>query len=62
MINEDTFNGLSASEFSIVIDDMDIQGRLQMNRLLLAPDFKLALQVPLTKTVVIESKLSKMSA
>ena len=33
-----------------------------MNRLLLAPDFKLALQVPLTKTVVIESKLSKMSA
>ena len=33
-----------------------------MNRLLLAPDFKLALQVPLTKTVVIESKHSKMTA
>ena len=62
MINEDTFNGLSASDFSIVIDDMDIEGHLQMNRLLLAPDFKLALQVPLTKTVVIESKMSKMSA
>ena len=43
MINEDTFNGLGASEFSIVMDDMDIEGRLQMNRLLLAPDFKLAL-------------------
>lgn len=33
-----------------------------MNKLLMAPNFKLALQVPMTKTVIIASKASEMSA
>lgn len=41
---------------------MNIEGRVKMNKLLMAPNFKLSLQVPMTKTVVIESKASKMTA
>ena len=33
-----------------------------MNKLLMAPNFKLALQVPLTKTVIIESRESQKTA
>ena len=62
MVSEETFNKLSAAELSVTLDEMSIEGRFQMNKLLMAPDFKLALQVPLTKTVIIESKASKMSA
>ena len=55
MVSEETFNGLSASSLKVSLDDMDIQGKFQMNKLLMAPNFKLAVQIPLTKTVVIES-------
>ena len=41
---------------------MNIEGRVKMNKLLMAPNFKLSLQVPMTRTVVIESKASKMTA
>ena len=33
-----------------------------MNKLLMAPNFKLAVQVPLTKTVIIASKQSQKTA
>ncbi len=59
MVSEETFNHLSASELCIQLDDMSIEGRVKMNKLLMAPNFKLSLQVPLTKTVIIESKDSK---
>ena len=62
MVSEETFNKLSASELTVSLDDMNIEGKVKMNKLIMAPNFKLALQVPLTKTVIIESKASKMSA
>lgn len=62
MVSEDTFNKLSASELQVAIGDMNIVGKVQMNRLLMAPGYKLALRVPLTKTIIIESKASKMTA
>ena len=62
MVSEETFNHLSASELCIQLDNMSIEGRVKMNKLLMAPNFKLSLQVPLTKTVVIESADSKKSA
>ena len=58
MVSEDTFNQLSASELRVSIDDMGIEGKVSMNKLLMAPGFKLAFRVPMTKTVVIESKQS----
>lgn len=33
-----------------------------MNKLLMAPGYKLALRVPMTRTTIIEGKASKMSA
>ena len=62
MVSEETFNGLSASHLTVALDDMNIAGKVQMNKLLMAPNFKLAIQVPLTKTVVIESRESQKSA
>ena len=62
MVSEETFNKLSSSELTVTLDDMNIEGKVKMNKLIMAPNFKLALQVPLTKTVIIESKASKMSA
>jgi len=62
MVSEDTFNKLSASELVVALDGMGIEGRVQMNRLLMAPNFKLSFNLPLTKTVVVESRASQMSA
>ena len=62
MVTEETFNKLSASELIVSLDGMQIEGRIQMNKLLMAPNFKLALQVPMTKTVIIASKASEMTA
>lgn len=62
MVSEETFNGLSASNLKVGLDDMNISGKFQMNKLLMAPNFKLAVQIPLTKTVVIESKEAGKSA
>ena len=62
MISEDCFNKLSASELKVDIDGMGIEGKIQMNKLLMAPNFKLAFRLPMIKTVVIESLASKMTA
>jgi len=62
MVNEETFNHLSAADLVVTIDEMDISGKFKMNKLLLAPGFKLALQVPLTKTTVLESVQPKKTA
>lgn len=42
MVSEETFNGLSASNLKVGLDDMNISGKFQMNKLLMAPNFKLA--------------------
>ena len=62
MVSEDTFNQLSNADLVVSIGNMNIEGRVKMNKLLMAPNFKLSLQVPMTRTVVIESKASKMTA
>jgi len=62
MVSEDTFNQLSSADLTVSIDDMNIDGSVKMNKLLMAPDFRLALKVPLTKVVIIESKASQMTA
>ena len=41
---------------------MSIDGRVKMNRLLMAPNFKLSLRVPMTKVVIIDSKASQKTA
>ena len=62
MVSEDTFNKLSAAELKVSINEQPIEGKVKMNKLLMAPKFKLALQVPLTKTVIIASKQSQKTA
>ena len=62
MVSEETFNALSASNLEVSLDEFNIAGKVQMNKLLMAPNFKLAIQIPLTKTVVIESRESQKSA
>ena len=43
MVSEETFNKLSASELTVSLDDMNIEGKVKMNKLIMAPNFKLAL-------------------
>jgi hypothetical protein len=62
MVCEETFNALSAANLTVALDDINITGKIQMNKLLMAPNFKLALQIPLTKTVIIASKDSEKTA
>ena len=62
MVSEETFNALSASNLEVSLDEFNIAGKVQMNKILMAPNFKLAIQIPLTKTVVIESRESQKSA
>ena len=61
-VSEETFNALSASNLTVGLDDMGIIGKVQMNKLLMAPNFKLAIQIPMTKTVVIQSRESQKTA
>ena len=62
MVSEETFNALSAANLSIAIDGQETEGQIKMNKLLMAPGYKLAMRVPMTKTVVIEGKASRMTA
>ena len=62
MVSEETFNQLSASELSVVIDGHDTAGSIKMNKLLMSPGYKLAVRVPMTKTTIIEGRASRMTA
>ena len=62
MVSEETFNKLSAAELTVSLNDQPVEGKIQMNKLLMAPKFRLAVKVPLTKTVVIASKQSQKTA
>ena len=62
MVSEETFNLLSAADLVIGIENMPIEGRVKMNKLLMAPGFKLALRVPLSKTVIIQGRAARMTA
>ena len=60
-VSEETITALSNSHIQMMLDDLNVHGQIPMTKLLLAPNFKLRVQIPLKKTVVVEAKKKKMT-
>lgn len=60
-ITDETFNMLSQSYIQVMLDDLQVHGQIQMSKLIMAPNFKLAVRIPLTKTTVVQQKKKKLT-
>jgi len=55
-IDEDTFNKLVAAQVDFEIEGRGVKGALNMNKVLLAQNFKMEASIPLEKTIYLEEK------
>ena len=53
-MDEETFNQLVTSQIKISIEGKDTKGVLNMNRVMLAPGYKLDATIPLERTIPLE--------